>query len=62
MIITEKIKIKVNGFMVKKYNQLGFNVKQYDIIELPIEYLSKYSHLKILCACDICNEQKEIKV
>ena len=61
MILTEKLKMKVNGKMVQKYKELGFNVKQYDDIELPIIYLSEYSHQKIVCACDICGEQKEVK-
>jgi len=61
MILDKTIKIKVNGKMVKKYKELGFDVKQYDIIDLPIEHLSKYSHQKVMCACDICGEKKEIK-
>jgi len=61
MILTEKLKMKVNGKMVQKYKELGFDVKQYDDIELPIIYLSEYSHQKIVCACDICGDQKEVK-
>ena len=41
---------------------MGYDdVKQYDIIELPVEKLTKYSHQKILCSCDICGDEKEIK-
>lgn len=61
MIITKTIKMSVNGTMVKRYREMGYDVKQYDIIELPVDKLSKYSHLKILCACDICGEEKEVK-
>jgi len=61
MILNETIKIKVNGKMVKKYKELGFDVKQHDYIDLPVEHLSKYSHQVIMCACDICGEKKEIK-
>jgi hypothetical protein len=53
--------MSVNGTMVKKYREMGYDVKQYDIIELPIEKLSKYSHKKVLCACDVCGEEKEVK-
>jgi hypothetical protein len=53
--------MKVNGKMVKQYNALGYNVKQYDTIELNVQHLNKYSHQKILCACDICSEQKMVK-
>ena len=60
MILTEKIQIEVNGFMVKTYNSLGFNVKQHDVIEIPINLLSKNSHQYVLCSCDICGDQKEI--
>jgi len=61
MIITKTIKMKVNGTMVKKYKEMGYDVKQYDIIELPVEKLTKYSHQKILCSCDVCGNEKEIK-
>jgi hypothetical protein len=61
MILTKTISLKVNGKMVKKYKEMGFNVKQHDNIELTIDKLSKYSHLKVLCACDICGNEKEIK-
>lgn len=61
MILTEKIKMKVNGTMVKRYKEMGYDVKQHDIIELPVEKLSKYSHKLILCACDECGEEKEVK-
>ena len=61
MVIDKEIKMKVNGKMVKKYNELGFKVKQYDEIMLPVKYLSKYSHQKVLCACDKCEEQKLVK-
>ncbi len=61
MIITKTIKMPVNGTMVKRYREMGYDVKQYDIIELPVDKLSKYSHLKVLCACDICGEKKEVK-
>lgn len=53
--------MKVNGTMVKRYKEMGYDVKQNDIINLPIEKLSKYSHKKILCACDICGNEKEVK-
>lgn len=61
MIIQKTITMSVNGTMVKKYKEMGYDVKQYDIIELPIEKLSKYSHKKVLCACDVCGEEKEVK-
>ena len=61
MIITKSIKIEVNGFMVQRYKEMGFNVKEHDIINLPVENLSKYSHQYILCACDMCGAEKEIK-
>lgn len=61
MIITKTIKMIVNGTMVKRYKEMGYDVKQYDIIELPVDKLSKFSHKKILCACDICGDEKEVK-
>lgn len=61
MIIQKTIKMKVNGTMVKKYREMGYDVKQHDFIDLPIEKLSKYSHQYILCACDECGEEKQVK-
>ena len=61
MLVQKEIKIKVNGKMVKKYNELGFKVKQYDEIMMPVEYLSEFSHQKVLCACDKCGEEKLVK-
>lgn len=61
MILSNTINIKVNGKMVKKYKEMGYDVKQNDTIQLPIELLTKDSHQYVLCACDICGDEKEIK-
>jgi len=61
MILDETIKMKVNGKMVKQYKEYGFDVKPNDIIDLPVKYLSRYSHQKVKCACDVCGEKKEVK-
>ena len=61
MIITKTLNIKVGNRMVKRYNELGYNVKKNDIINLSVEHLSKYSHAKLLCSCDNCGSEKIIK-
>ncbi len=61
MIITKKIEIRVAPFTLKYYNDLGYNVKVKDIIEIPVEHLLKGSNVKIRVKCDECGNRKEIK-
>ena len=59
MIITEKIKIKVNSKKIKYFKSIGYdNVKKGIEIEIPIVHLSESSHYKILVKCDICSKEK----
>ena len=60
MILDKTVKIKAVGCMIKIYKELGYNVKQYDVIDLPIEKLTRYSHMKVLCSCDICGDEKYV--
>lgn len=60
MIITREIEIKILDINIEYYNNLGFEVYVGDVINIPIELLSKGSHYKILCKCDGCGCEKEV--
>ena len=60
MIITEKVKIKVNNKHISKYRELGYVCKTNDIIEIKVEDLSYGSKSIIEAVCDICGNEKKI--
>jgi len=60
MLITTSVKITINPNNYKYYKELGYNFNFNDIIEIPIEILSKGSGVKILAKCDVCNKEKII--
>lgn len=60
MIITTEITIKVNPSNLINLGKYLTNVKSGDIVKIPVEYLTKSSHIKITVECDICKIQKEI--
>jgi hypothetical protein len=57
MILTEFVEVKIGGKNIKHYNRLGYNVKLYDIIIVPIEHLTKGSHYRVLLKCDYCYKE-----
>jgi len=62
MLITKKVKVKINNRYVKYYKELGYtNIKGGDEIEILVEHLSEKSHNKVLVECDNCHIQQEIK-
>jgi hypothetical protein len=60
MLITKKIKIKINGKEINYFKRKGLNVKCNDEIEIDISLLSLHSHRKVIVKCDICEEEKYI--
>ena len=60
MILTEKLIIKINGKKLKYYNNLGYNCKNGDIIEIDIKDLTKGSHYLIDVKCDKCGNERKI--
>jgi len=61
MLITTEIFIKVNGNLVKYYQNLGYNVPHKHVnICVKIEHLSHSSNKKVLVKCDYCGNEKEI--
>ncbi len=60
MIITREILIKITESNFSYYENLGYEILVGDELLIPIELLSKGSHFKILCKCDICGVEKHI--
>jgi DNA-directed RNA polymerase subunit N (RpoN/RPB10) len=56
MILTEKIEIRITYKNKEHFLKLGYNVKNWDLIEIPISDLSKTSHRKVEIKCDICGK------
>ena len=61
MILTEKVKIKINNRYVKYYKNLGYNIKGRDEIEISVDDLPKQSHIEVKCECDNCKAITTIK-
>jgi late competence protein required for DNA uptake (superfamily II DNA/RNA helicase) len=60
MILTREIKVKVIESNLHYYENLGYEVSLGEELLIPIELLSKGSHYKIKCKCDICEIEKEV--
>jgi len=54
MIITKKLKIKTTNKNIAYYNNIGFNVKSGDIIEIDVNDLPITSKEKVEVQCDNC--------
>lgn len=61
MILTEKIKIKISSYNFKHFNELGYNIRKNDIIEIKINQLLRYSEVIVNVKCDICDVEKNMK-
>ena len=60
MIINKEIKIRVNPKNISNLKKFQNNIKINDVINIPIEYISKNSHIKIHVKCDKCGFEKII--
>ena len=60
MILDKIVKVNIVPFTLKYYNNLGYNVKIKDIIEIPVEYLPDESHKLVKVKCDFCGNEKDI--
>jgi len=61
MILTENIDVKIINHNINHYKSLNYNIKYGDVINIPINHLTKGSHYRIEVKCDICNNIKKIK-
>ena len=61
MILTKEVEVGIAYLNIEHYKKLGYDVKIFDKIIVPIEHLSPQSNKKIKVKCDICGKEKEIK-
>lgn len=54
LILPQLVEVKIASRNNKHYVNLGYDVKNGDIITTDVEKLSKGSHVKVKCLCDIC--------
>lgn len=54
LVLDQKINIKVINKTENYFKELGYDVKNGNYIDIPIEHLPKGSGLKILVICDYC--------
>jgi len=55
------VKIYINGKMIKRYNDLGYNINKKGYYDIDINDLPINSHIKIKVKCDNCDTINEIK-
>jgi very-short-patch-repair endonuclease len=56
MILTKFVETKIGGMNVNHYRNLGYTVKHYQVITVPVEHLPEGSHERIDVLCDFCNK------
>lgn len=61
MLISKTVEAKVGSKTFNHFKNLGYNIKNGDVILVPIEHLNLGSHTKIEVMCDICQYTKFIK-
>lgn len=60
MILNREIKIKISESNFHYFENLGYDISIGDEIVIPIDLLSKGSHQKIDCKCDVCGVEKKV--
>jgi len=60
MILTKKVKVKMNSFTKKHYNDLGYFYKVGEEFEILTEHLTEQSHIMIRVKCEICGKEREL--
>jgi len=61
MILTENIEIEINKGNLPFYKSLGYSINMGDIINIPIEELSKGSNQVVKSKCDFCGNIVDIQ-
>lgn len=61
MLLTVNVDVKIYSKNINYYKNLGYlNIKNNDIINIPIDNLSKGSHIIVSVKCDVCGKIKNI--
>jgi len=55
MLITKEVEVKISGKNIKHFKNLGYDCKLTDKFIIPIEHLTKGSHIYVDVKCDYCN-------
>jgi len=58
MLITKKVKIRINNINIKHYSKIFNDLKLNDEIEIDIENVTLGSHVKVEVSCDKCGTIK----
>jgi len=61
MLLTKNIDITINSSNIKYYEELGFEIKVRDIINISIEKVTHGSCVEIEVKCDVCGKIKNVK-
>ena len=61
MVLTKFVNVKINNHSMPHYKALGYDVKMFDTITVPIEHLTPKSTVKIRVKCDYCGVEYEIR-
>ena len=61
MILTKEVEITITYNNIEHYKKLGYDVKCFDKIIVPIEHLSPQSNKKVKVKCDVCGKERKIK-
>jgi len=61
MIIDKTIEIKVGTGSIKHFKNLGYNVKFFEHIIIPIKHTPKSSRVIITAKCEFCAAEKQLK-
>ncbi len=56
MLLSKFVETKMGGTNVVHFKKLGYQVKLYEIIIVPICHLSENSHEKVVVQCDYCGK------
>lgn len=54
MIYSKTAKVYINGFNMKRYKALGYNVSYGEYADIRVEDLSDSSTVNVLFKCDYC--------
>lgn len=56
LVENQKIKTKIGGKTIKHYKSLGYDIKIFEEIIIPVEHLPITSHEKVKVKCDRCDK------
>ena len=56
IIVPQFINTRIGGTNIKHYKELGYKIKLFDFLTVPVEHLPEGSHEKIQVQCDYCKK------